>query len=68
MSSVAYRIAEVTRRHPERYMVTSDQEVSFTLREATWTQIDGEVMQLAAGTHVRISLNEQPFYALSTLS
>ena len=64
---VAYHIAEMTRRHPERYVVSGDRAISFTLHEPTLAQIDGEVMKLASGTDIRISLNEQPFYALSTL-
>jgi diacylglycerol kinase family enzyme len=65
LSSMAYHIVEFTRRHPEWYAVANT-KVSFTLREPTWAQLDGEVMYLEAGTKVQIRSDEQAFYALST--
>jgi diacylglycerol kinase family enzyme len=67
VSSLAYHITELTRRHAERYTVKDGHSVSFTLREPTWAQIDGEVMYLHTGTKVRVGLDERAFYGLSTL-
>lgn len=39
---------------------------SFTTREASWAQFDGEPVRVAAGTHVQVQLSRLPFYALST--
>ena len=64
--AIAVHSAEL-RRHPDRYVMPAGKSVHFTLQEPTWAQIDGEVMRLVAGTEVRIGLNEQPFYAFSTL-
>ncbi|HUB93388.1 MAG TPA: diacylglycerol kinase family protein [Verrucomicrobiae bacterium] len=66
LSSLAFHFSEM-RKNPSRYIVADGQAVSFTVHEPTWAQIDGEVMRLTAGTHVRVSLNDQPFYAQSTL-
>lgn len=67
LSSMAYHIAELTRRHPEHYVITDEGSVAFTLREPAWAQLDGEVMYLEAGTNVHVHLDAQPFHALSTL-
>ena len=67
VSSVAYHITQLTRRHAGRYTVEEGHSVAFTLREPAWAQIDGEVMYLHTGTKVRVSIDERAFYGLSTL-
>jgi diacylglycerol kinase family enzyme len=37
----------------------------FTALEATWVQFDGEAARVYAGTHVVVTVADQPFYALS---
>jgi len=66
VASMAFHITELIRKHPGRYVVTDGRTITFALREATWAQIDGEVMHLDIGTYVRVGEAEQPFYALST--
>ncbi len=66
-SAVAYHLAELLRRHPEHYIVQNGQTIDFTLYEAAWAQIDGEIVHLPAGSSVSVQQAEQPFYALSTL-
>lgn len=39
---------------------------AFTILDPTWAQFDGEAVNIAANTHVEVSLSSQPFYALST--
>lgn len=48
------------------YGEITGQKRSFTLNSDTWAQIDGEVQKLTAGTEVRISLSNKPFYVIST--
>jgi diacylglycerol kinase family enzyme len=67
LSVMAYHITELIRKHPNQYAVSDDHVISFTLQDAAWAQLDGEVMRLDAGTNVRIHLATQSFYALSTL-
>lgn len=67
IASLAFHITELLRKRPENYIVKAPETVQFTLHESTWAQIDGEVMELLSGTHIRIALSDQPFYALSTL-
>jgi len=66
MASMAFHITELIRKHPGRYTVSDGRTIAFTLREAAWAQIDGEVMRIDSGAHVRVRQAEQPFYALST--
>lgn len=40
--------------------------IMFTTQQPVWAQFDGEPLQLTAGTKVTVSLNPEPFYALST--
>lgn len=37
----------------------------FTIKQSVMAQFDGETTEIAAGTHVRVTLSDQPFYALS---
>lgn len=67
VSTLAFHITEIIRRHPDQYLIGGKRTIGFTLRETALAQLDGEVMQLGPGTIVRISLNDEPFYALSTL-
>jgi diacylglycerol kinase family enzyme len=39
---------------------------SFTTKEESWAQFDGEPVKLTANTHVQVQLSREPFYALST--
>jgi diacylglycerol kinase family enzyme len=48
------------------YGEITGEDRSFTLNEDTWSQIDGEVVKLAKGTEVKISLSTTPFYVIST--
>ncbi|HEX5797935.1 MAG TPA: diacylglycerol kinase family protein [Candidatus Saccharimonadales bacterium] len=48
------------------YGEITGEDRNFTLNEDTWSQIDGEVMNLSKGTKVDISLSKNPFYVLST--
>jgi hypothetical protein len=66
-SEVAYHLAELLRRHPEHYVVQNGQVIDFTLYEAAWAQIDGEIIHLSTGSSVRMYQAKQPFHALSTL-
>lgn len=42
-------------------------ESSFTLKDSVWAQLDGESVQLDAGTQVEVTVFKQPFHALSRL-
>jgi hypothetical protein len=39
----------------------------FSVDGAVWAQVDGEVFMIPTGTTVDITLNSEPFYALSML-
>lgn len=41
-------------------------ELSFTVRQATWAQLDGEAQPIEADTLVSVKPNHQPFYVLTT--
>jgi diacylglycerol kinase family enzyme len=58
-------IVEITqKRMAEKFL---RDRASFTTREPTLAQFDGETVDIPAGTRVRVRLSQQPFYALSTL-
>jgi len=42
-------------------------QAQFTVTEATRAQFDGESIDIPAGTQVKVTLSERPFYALSLL-
>lgn len=44
----------------------SDKQRSFTLKDSTYMQVDGEVFPIQADTHMQVSIASDPFYALST--
>lgn len=73
----AFFMAKITRKHPIVFLyalqllrkrpfgrITSKGR-HFEILEPTWLQLDGEVVELSAGTKVHISLGDRPFYALS---
>jgi diacylglycerol kinase family enzyme len=62
--SIIPRLIELTRKSaPQRLMRNYS---SFTVKENSWAQFDGESLKIPSNTKVRIQLFERPFYALST--
>jgi hypothetical protein len=73
----AFYVAKISRKHPvaflyvlrvlrqKRFGRITNRARSFTLVDDTWLQMDGEVMELEAGTKVDIMLNPRPFKALT---
>lgn len=41
-------------------------QAEFKVLDKAWAQFDGEIVQVPAGTKVKIHLSDKPFYALST--
>jgi diacylglycerol kinase family enzyme len=66
LSTIALHIMELTQKRAAKKVARTD-AVSFVLRDATWAQVDGEIMYLRAGTSVRTFRSPMPFYALSTM-
>ncbi len=62
--SLIFRAAQLTNRRAAPQM--RGHEAAFTVHDATWAQFDGETVQIAAGTNVRIAIASQPFYALAS--
>ncbi|HEX5797077.1 MAG TPA: diacylglycerol kinase family protein [Candidatus Saccharimonadales bacterium] len=48
------------------YGEISEKNYSFALNSEAWSQIDGEVVKLPAGTEIEISLSPVPFHIIST--
>ena len=48
------------------YGEVSEKKRSFTIKDDVWAQFDGEVTRLEKNTKIEVSLNELPFFAIST--
>lgn len=47
------------------YGNTTDKPQQFIVKDNTWTQLDGEILQLHGGTKVELSINDKPVFAIS---
>lgn len=62
--SVAFSIAILANKRKAHELET--QHAKFRTLSDTWAQLDGETLQLPAGSTVEIMVAPQPFYALAT--
>jgi len=81
LNEKAFYEATVERKHPKAlisllsalkilrnrtYGEITGEDKTFVLNQDTWSQIDGEVIELPKDTKVEISLSKNPFYVIST--
>lgn len=60
---VVLYVLQILRKRKGGYLTGEKQR--FTIRQATWMQLDGEVFEVKPGTEVTVELNDQPFQAIS---
>lgn len=64
-ASIMRRLRDLTSKKATEHM--RGKHAHFTVDGSVWAQVDGEVFMIPAGTTVDITVNAEPFYALSTL-